>query len=167
MDSFSLMCILGLIVIVGNSHVASAQDYPEDYLNLHNEARSVLGWHNMPDLVWDDDLAAYAQNFSNHRKDCKIVSSNTNGRLFGENIAVSTGNMSGREAVKLWVDEAPHYNGYLNRCEGGECTHYTQVVWKRSKFIGCGKVKCNNGGTFVICNYDPPGNIGGEYPFME
>ncbi|MCH83940.1 pathogenesis-related protein 1B, partial [Trifolium medium] len=74
------------------------------------------------------------------------------------------GDMSGTDAVKLWVDEEPHYNQYLNECDGGECRHYTQVIWGDSRRVGCGKVRCDNGGTFIICNYDPAGNIPGQIP---
>ena len=37
-------------------------------------------------------------------------------------------------------------------------------VWKGSKRIGCGQAisKGSKGGTFTVCNYDPPGNWKGE-----
>ena len=43
-----------------------------------------------------------------------------------------------------------------NSCIGGECGHYIQVVWVNSLRIECAKVRCNNGGTFIVYNYDPP-----------
>jgi pathogenesis-related protein 1 len=74
--------------------------------------------------------------------------------------------MNGTEAVKLWVDEKPYYDYNSNSCVNGEmCGHYTQVVWRKSLRIGCAKVKCDNGGTFITCNYDPPGNYVGERPY--
>ncbi|CAI8591299.1 unnamed protein product [Vicia faba] len=163
MGSFSLWCILGLILIVGSSHIAHAQDSPVDFVSTHNLAREAIVW-NITDLVWDNKIAAFAQNYANQRKDCKVTPSDSGGR-YGENIAVSPGNMSGVEAVNLWVAENPHYNSYKNKCEGGECSHYTQVVWSRSLRVGCAKVKCDNGGTFISCNYYPAGNIPGETPF--
>ncbi|MCI11123.1 pathogenesis-related protein 1B, partial [Trifolium medium] len=141
------------------SHVAHAQDSPADYVTAHNAARSEIG---VPNIVWDNTLAVFAQNYANKRKDCKSIPSGSGsqfGEYPGENIAVSTGDMSGKEAVKLWVDEKVHYNHSNNSCVGGECLHYTQVIWNESLRLGCGKVRCDNGGTFVTCNYDPPGNI--------
>ena len=37
-------------------------------------------------------------------------------------------------------------------------------VWKNSRRIGCGQAisKGRKGGTFTVCNYDPPGNWKGE-----
>ncbi|KAF8074330.1 hypothetical protein N665_1113s0011, partial [Sinapis alba] len=46
----------------------------------------------------------------------------------------------------------------------GDCLHYTQLVWKKSMRIGCAMGFCNSGDTFIICNYDPPGNIVGKQP---
>ncbi|KDO37905.1 hypothetical protein CISIN_1g039461mg, partial [Citrus sinensis] len=76
------------------------------------------------------------------------------------------GDLTGTAAVKLWVDERPKYNYNSNTCVGGECRHYTQVVWRNSVRLGCARVKCNNNrGTFVICSYDPPGNVAGKRPY--
>ncbi|KAJ1396583.1 Ves allergen [Sesbania bispinosa] len=79
---------------------------------------------------------------------------------------VSTGDMSGRDAVRLWVNEKADYDYNSNSCASGkQCGHYTQVVWKNTKRVGCAKVRCNNGGTFITCNYDPPGNYVGQRPY--
>ncbi|AES63612.1 hypothetical protein MtrunA17_Chr2g0280311 [Medicago truncatula] len=165
MGSFSLLFLLGLTLIMG-SHVAHAQDSPADYVNAHNNARSAVHTNvKIPNIVWDNKVAAFAKNYANQRKDCQLVHSGGGGR-YGENIAESTGNMSGVEAVKLWVDEKPYYDYSSNSCANGEmCGHYTQVVWRNTQRIGCAKVKCNNGGTFITCNYDPPGNYIGERPY--
>jgi hypothetical protein len=47
--------------------------------------------------------------------------------------------------------------------------HFTQLVWKSSTKIGCATVKCGAGTVlsmpswYTVCNYNPPGNFGGEY----
>ncbi|RZB63360.1 Pathogenesis-related protein 1 [Glycine soja] len=124
------------------------------HVDAHNAARSEVG---VPDLAWDDSVAAYAENYANQRKgDCALIHS---GGEYGENIAMSTGELSGTDAVKMWVDEKANYDHDSNSCVGGECLHYTQVVWRDSVRLGCAKVTCDNGGTFITCNYDPPGNF--------
>nr|QEQ26623.1 basic pathogenesis-related protein PR-1 [Mucuna sempervirens] len=154
-----LYCVLGLVMVGG---VAYAQESEADYVNAHNAARSEVG---VPNLVWDNTVAAFAQNYANQRKgDCKLVHSVRGGR-YGENLAGSTGNLSVKAAVKLWVNEKSKYDYNSNLCIGGECRHYTQVVWKNSVRIGCAKVRCNNGGTFIGCNYAPPGNYIGQRPY--
>ncbi|KAI9196680.1 hypothetical protein LWI28_026054 [Acer negundo] len=92
--------------------------------------------------------------------------SDNKGGPYGENIAWSSGDLTGTTVVKLWVDEKPKYNYNSNSCIGGECRHYTQVVWHNSVHLGCAKVKCDNGqGTFITCNYDPPGNFVNQRPY--
>ncbi|XWS52169.1 hypothetical protein CRYUN_Cryun11dG0043900 [Craigia yunnanensis] len=34
------------------------------------------------------------------------------------------------------------------------CGHYTQIVWKNTRRIGCARVICDNGDVFMTCNYD-------------
>ncbi|CAJ2628528.1 unnamed protein product [Trifolium pratense] len=160
MTSFSLFCVLGLFLIIG--HVALAQDSPTDFVNAHNVARSEVG---VPNIVWDDTVAAFAQNYANQRTDCQLIHSSGDHGGYGENIAMSFGDFSGTGAVEMWVDEIGNYDHDSNSCVGGECLHYTQVVWKDTVRVGCAKVRCDNGGTFITCNYDPPGNYEGQSPY--
>ncbi|KAK5842018.1 basic form of pathogenesis-related protein 1-like [Gossypium arboreum] len=132
----------------------------EDYLNVHNAARAEVG---VGPMTWDATVAAYAQQYASKRiADCDLIHSTG---LYGENLAEASYALSGAEAVTLWVDEKPHYNYDANQCVGGECLHYTQVVWRNSTRLGCARVKCSSGWWFVTCNYDPPGNIVGERPY--
>ena len=158
--SFSLFCVLGLGIV---SNVVFAQDSPQDYLDAHNAARSAV---SVPDLVWDDNVAAFAQNYANQRKgECQLVHSGGGDQGYGENLAGGTGDLSATGAVAMWVNEKANYDYNSNSCAGGECRHYTQVVWKNTVRLGCAKVICDNGGTFIGCNYDPPGNYVGQRPY--
>ncbi|KAL1289408.1 hypothetical protein HN51_057627 [Arachis hypogaea] len=159
--SFSPITILGsLLCIMGYVY---AHDSPKDYVDAHNVARSEVG---EPSLIWDDSVAAYAQNYANQRrKDCQLIHSHG---PYGENLAWSSSNdFSGVDGVKLWVDEKAYFDYMSNSCADNQmCGHYTQVVWKNTLRVGCAKVICdNNGGTFITCNYDPPGNYIGQRPY--
>lgn len=148
--------------VLSSIAISHAQDSPQDYVNAHNAARAQVG---VPNVAWDDTVAAFAQSYAAQRKgDCQLVHSGGGGK-YGENLAGSSGDLTGTDAVKLWVDEKANYDYNSNSCVGGECLHYTQVVWKTSIRIGCAKVKCDNGGTFIGCNYDPPGNYVGQKPY--
>lgn len=139
-----------------------AQNNPQDYLSSHNAARKAV---NVPNMVWNATLASYANNYVMTRLgDCNLVHSDPNGP-YGENLAKGTGSFSGVDAVNLWVKEKSCYNYNTNECVGGECLHYTQVVWRDSAGVGCARLKCNNGWWFVSCNYYPPGNWEGEKPY--
>ncbi|KAJ9175044.1 hypothetical protein P3X46_013630 [Hevea brasiliensis] len=140
----------------------NAQDSPQDYLNAHNQARAAVG---VGPMTWDNNVAAFARNYANQRAgDCNLVHSSN--RPYGENLAKSSGNVSGKDAVKMWVDERAYYNYNSNSCAAGkQCGHYTQVVWHNSVLLGCAKMKRNNEGTFIGCNNDPPGNFDGKRPY--
>ncbi|KAK1558407.1 hypothetical protein Q3G72_001967 [Acer saccharum] len=155
--SLAVFCLLGLAMVL-RSH---AQDSPQDYLNAHNAARSQVG---VGPVTWDEQVAAYARNYANqHKGDCRLVHS---GGPYGENLAGSSGDLSDTRAVQLWVSEKADYNYNSNSCAPGKvCGHYTQVVWRNSVRIGCAKVRCSTGGTFITCNYAPPGNYVGQRPY--
>ncbi|KAJ6670266.1 CYSTEINE-RICH SECRETORY PROTEIN-RELATED [Salix viminalis] len=154
------LAIAFLVALATTIPLSLAQNSQQDYLNAHNNARAQVGVGNM---VWDNNVAAYANNYVQRLKgDCRLVHS---GGPYGENLAGSTGDLSGSAAVKMWVDEKPKYDYNSNSCVGGECRHYTQVVWRKSVRLGCAKARCNNGGTIISCNYDPRGNYVNERPY--
>ncbi|XP_010270442.1 PREDICTED: basic form of pathogenesis-related protein 1-like [Nelumbo nucifera] len=141
-------------------HVSLAQTSPKDYLKAHNEARAKLG---IPPLTWDNKLASYAQDYANKRiEDCELLHSTMD---YGENIATASWSMSAKEAVDMWIDERPFYDHASNTCKGGDCLHYTQVVWRDSVHLGCAISNCKAGGSFAICLYDPPGNVITQRPY--
>ncbi|XP_022762227.1 pathogenesis-related protein 1-like [Durio zibethinus] len=156
-SSLAVTCLMALAIVLP-SH---AQDSPQDYLNAHNTARAAVG---VGPMTWDNNVAAYAENYANQRiGDCNLVHSSG---PYGENLAWSSGDLSGTDAVTMWVNEKADYDYNSNTCAPGKvCGHYTQVVWSKSVRLGCAKVRCNNGGTFIGCNYDPPGNFIGEKPY--
>ncbi|MCL7041053.1 hypothetical protein MKW94_021078 [Papaver nudicaule] len=153
MSFFAILTLLALSI-----HTSQAQTSQQQYLDAHNAARAEV---NVGPLVWDNNVAAYAANYANQRAgDCNLIHS---GGPYGENLAGSSGNLAIGRAVSLWVSEKSQYDYQSNSCQG-VCGHYTQVVWRNSVRLGCASVTCNNGGTFVICSYDPPGNFRGQRP---
>jgi len=138
----------------------------------HNQARSGVG---VPDLVWDSELAAVAQQWADACVDNEAPSGliDHNGErsdsypgYVGENIYGSSGTPSAAQAVQLWVDEVADYDYDNNSCSG-VCGHYTQVVWRDSERLGCGVSSCPGlqfGGS-IVCNYSPGGNVNGQRPY--
>ncbi|CAG7887655.1 unnamed protein product [Brassica rapa] len=136
--------------------------FEDQFLAPHNSVRTSLG---LSPLVWDGRIASYATWWANQRRyDCSLTHSTG---PYGENLFWGSGSdWTPTFAVESWTVEAKSYNHMTNSCEGGMCGHYTQIVWRDTKRIGCARVVCENGaGVFITCNYDPPGNYVGENPY--
>ncbi|XP_026440521.1 pathogenesis-related protein 1C-like [Papaver somniferum] len=136
------------------------------YLFAHNWIRAQK-WE-MP-LIWDSQLEKYARSWAIQRKsDCNLRHSFPEGNFkLGENIYWGSGTTwEPMDAVNAWAGEEKFYSYATNTCQAGkECGHYTQIVWRNTRRIGCARVECDDGDVFMNCNYGPPGNIIGERPY--
>ncbi|KAG7813389.1 hypothetical protein KL921_000935 [Ogataea angusta] len=132
-----------------SSSDSSSSDFQEAILKEHNDKRAL---HGVDALTWDDTLAQYAQNYADEY-DCSGVLTHSGGK-YGENLALgytTTG------TVDAWYDEGENYN-YGSSCSVYD--HFTQVIWKSTTKVGCGYKHCNDyWGTYIVCSYDPAGNV--------
>jgi uncharacterized protein YkwD len=154
---------------------AGEAGYLTGITDAHNDVRAAASPTPdpaLPPLCWSNTVAAVAQAWADN---CTWQHNPDRGFL-GENIFAGSGNwlVSGASsAVSLWAAEAADYDYASNSCESGKvCGHYTQIVWRSSENVGCGITLCNTGSpfgggswTFVVCDYDPPGNWVGQRPF--
>ena len=129
-------------------------------LDAHNAIRSKVG---VPPLVWSDQLADVAQDWASHLIATGSLSHRPDNR-YGENLYVmSGGTASPPQVVGYWAAEARGYDLRSNTC-AGVCGHYTQVVWGKTRAVGCA-VATDRRREVWVCNYDPPGNIVGYRPY--
>ncbi|CAL4969401.1 unnamed protein product [Urochloa decumbens] len=154
---------LAVAAITATTSIVGAQDTAQEFLDLQNAARAEVG---VAPLSWDDTVAAYARTYAAERKgDCELLHS---GGLYGENIfwGSAGANWTAADAVSAWVSEKQSYNCSDNSCGGQSCGHYTQVVWANTTTVGCATVTCDGrNGVFIVCEYDPPGNLVGQRPY--
>ncbi|KAL9242257.1 hypothetical protein vseg_016276 [Gypsophila vaccaria] len=172
MSSINMQFSFLFLILISTSHTSKTSAYTPtrattshiaQYLKGQNAARAAIG---LPHLKWDSKLAAYAQWWANQRRgDCALKHSNG---PYGENIFWgSSVGYTPSFAVQNWVIEKKWYDYYSNSCRYEEdCGHYTQIVWRNTRRVGCAKAICFGGlGVFITCNYDPPGNYFGERPY--
>ncbi|KAB2636109.1 basic form of pathogenesis-related protein 1-like [Pyrus ussuriensis x Pyrus communis] len=165
-----VLCICSLALILARVSSATSRRDIRGFINEHNKARAEVG---VGPIKWNETIARYAQNYANVRSwDCAMEHSMG---PYGENIAsgegmtgaaaVNTADLPRVKAVDRWEAEKVDYNYESNSCADGKmCGHYRQVVWNMIVRLGCAKVRCSSGGTFIGCNYDPPGNYQDEKP---
>ena len=136
----------------------------------HNKIRNEL-YQDAP-ISWDDTVAQTAQDYANYlAKTGKFEHDSSIRGEYGENIAMMYSSSNPyKDAIDMWASEKPYYHYDTNSCDSGEvCGHYTQIIWKNSTYLGCGKAKYQTGRYegywIVVCRYAPPGNYIGERPY--
>jgi len=129
-------------------------------IEAHGAVRSRVG---LPPLAWSNRLAALAQDWANTLLARRKISHRENSQ-YGENIfAISGAAASAAQVVNSWAAESRNYDYRSNKCRG-VCGHYTQIVWRDTKEVGCATAR--GGGREVwVCNYSPAGNWVGERPY--
>ncbi|XP_077865903.1 Golgi-associated plant pathogenesis-related protein 1-like, partial [Saccoglossus kowalevskii] len=61
--------------------------------------------------------------------------------------------------TNAWYEEIDIYDYDFNNPNYQNGTgHFTQVVWKDTKMIGCATAE-SNGRVYLACEYYPPGNV--------
>jgi uncharacterized protein YkwD len=127
-------------------------------LEAHNRYRAA---HCAPPLAWSNDVAKVAAAWADRLAKTKCGLEHSQNDL-GENLAGGTASALGPErAVDIWYAEKKNYDfahGGFSMSAG----HFTQLVWKGSRHLGCGTSTCKDVRIWV-CNYDPPGNVEGEF----
>lgn len=163
----------------------------------HNAIRAGLDVDPpLPPLTWNQDLADYAQQWAEtltNSTNCGNIF-HRDQRMYGENIAFAGIRGAGtimyppEEAVASWAEEVICWdygtilgNGRptassescdtacIAKQNSSGCGHYTQLVWRNTREVGCGYSNCLAADGYSdgvwVCNYSPPGNFVGQAPY--
>ena len=126
-------------------------------LKAHNDARAE---YKLDALVWNCTLAGVAQEWADKGSFAHSPTS------FGENVfGSSRPNEALASVVRQWMGEKVNYDSATGECIPGKvCTHFTQVLWRKTAAVGCGinRKASSPFKTIVVCNYSPAGNTGGR-----
>ncbi|CAK9876228.1 unnamed protein product [Sphagnum jensenii] len=179
MASTSTLSLLLLITLILTdlSRLAVADDTSQAYLDPHNAARADVG---VAPLLWNTTLENYALTYSwsqiyqtpLSRITLLLIPGATSwthsGGPYGENLYDGYGDgswTSPEAAVDSWVSEKIYYDEKTNTCSAPEGDTTRRCVWSSTTDLGCASVPSEDGSTFIMCSYYPPGNWDGERPY--
>ncbi|XP_060866910.1 Golgi-associated plant pathogenesis-related protein 1-like isoform X1 [Metopolophium dirhodum] len=136
-------------------------------LDRHNFYRKK---HNVPPLKINSKLNDISQNWADELAKRDVASHRPN-NAYGENIYTikSTEQVTelGTKAVNSWYNEIKFFDFQGSNNDMAACTksfHFTQLIWKDSSELGVGASKSSKSGKlYVVCNYDPHGNIRSQF----
>lgn len=132
----------------------------QEILDAHNKFRAR---HCAQPLSWSANLEAVAQDWADQLAAANCAFEHRQPNRFGENLTffAPVGSQSPAGVATGWYSEVQQYdfgNGQFDFQTG----HFTQVVWTSTTELGCGVSQCN-GGEIWVCNYNPPGNMMGDF----
>ncbi|KAG5318948.1 GAPR1 protein, partial [Pseudoatta argentina] len=126
--------------------------------------------HNAPPLTMSPQLCEYAQSWANH-----LAHTNTfyykNDRNVGHNLycrpgGAVPGDITGQEVASYWYSAVKQYD-FLKEPDilhaNVNAGHFTQLIWARSCYFGVGKACSRSGKVIVVANYEPVGNVSGQF----
>jgi hypothetical protein len=160
-----LIPLLAMLVLAAPA--LATDDFAKSVLDAHNRERTALG---VPPLVWDSGLAAQAAIWAKHLADTgRFGHAPYDARRGeGENLWVGTASsFAPGEMVGAWTAEKTYFDGgaFNTGITNGHVTgHYTQMVWRTTKAIGCAMAS-NHEVDVLVCRYSPAGNLKGEAPY--
>ncbi|XP_055373036.1 uncharacterized protein LOC129606647 [Condylostylus longicornis] len=143
------------------------KDFILDCLCWHNEYRAR---HGASALTVSPELCEHAQNWANH-----LASTNEfyyrSEKSLGQNlfccpISALVTDLTGQEVASYWYSTVRRYNYFKEPSllhTNVNAGHFTQIVWRRSKYFGVGKATSRTGKIFVVAYYYPPGNVVGQF----
>jgi len=156
--------------------VISSVEFNETACNFHNQLRFE---HGVPPLEVSNRLAKWARLTAAESACLDRLEAGTvpkdedgNGRCgqnlwayepleqgldeaFAERMAI--------QGIQNWYEELDLWN--FDRCtpvesaKKGETRHFTQLVWRSTKRLGCAMARSSSGRWYFACNYFPVGNV--------
>ncbi|KAH8037321.1 hypothetical protein HPB51_009876 [Rhipicephalus microplus] len=70
--------------------------------------------------------------------------------------------ITGKVPVTDWYNEIKKYN-FSDPGFRSDIGHFTQLVWRGSRRLGTGIARSRKGNYYIVCEYEPRGNILGQF----
>jgi len=140
----------------------------QDWATWHNNFRKK---EKIPDLVWSENIYKLLKPFVTgliKKPQCETQPfAGMKLQRYGQNAATVYGNEVAQNKfvetiLTAWYEEKRFYDKATKNCTNDDldvCFHFTQLMWKSSKYFACRADTCKNGKRQIaICWYIRPGN---------
>lgn len=158
----------------GHLHTAAygvdpAERLAERILDTHNAERERL---RLPRLQWNPQLEREAAEWARSLGRSGVLqhADGQNRKGTGENLWMGTaGAWDVETMVGMFLDERKHYRhgafpDVSHTGNWADVGHYTQIVWRDTREVGCAMVT-TRGNDVLVCRYYPAGNVWGAKAF--
>jgi Cysteine-rich secretory protein family len=151
-----------MLAVTGATLPASANSAGE-LLAAHNKYRQEV---RVPPLTWSNNLQNDAQGWANYLASQGKFEHSKGRKNQGENLwSGNRRRFSYSEMVGSWGSEKRKFNNSPISLDNLNAVgHYTQMIWKDTKQVGCATANGRNG-TVLVCRYTPAGNFLGRRPY--
>lgn len=116
---------------ISSTSFTSDARFFSDVSKLHEFYRTQ---HNAPSLIWSDALANSSMFWAQ-----KCIWGHSHTPNVGENLAFGYADMT--DSIDAWGLERTNYN-WSNPGFSESTGHFTQLVWKDTKEVGCARFEC-------------------------
>lgn len=157
--------ITTITITAAPSTASTSPEYTSDDLftsAILNSTNTYRLQHSASNLTYNSTLSSFAASYlAKVKGTCTFAHS---GGPYGENLALGYPDVV--RSIDAWGDERRGYN-FDNPGFDEATGHFTQLVWKNTTTVGCGRVDCGEGkGWYLVCEYWPRGNVIGAFGQM-
>ena len=131
--------------------------------DLISEINEVREMHQAPDLALSKEIDSISQTFANKvakKGELEYSNNKFKGEELGEILFYYSTDCDAETVIDTWNADAKTFK---YNSKNPEATSFAQIVWKSSKYIGIGVAKDSKGGTYIVANFYPAGNVAGQF----
>jgi uncharacterized protein YkwD len=158
---FSLFIVSLSWGVYGQKLLSLSEKDRNSFIAEHQKWRAEV---NSEPLKWNTDIQKKAEDYA--LKLAKLGRLKHSESGLGENLYWFSGQtFEPADATDAWGSEKSMYQPgtKISTSNYQDFGHYTQMIWHKTTEVGCGVAQSPHG-TFVVCQYNPPGNFIGEKP---
>ena len=143
-----------------NSGKFDIHELKNDLILAINEVRNM---HQVDGLSPNKEIDSIAQSFANTLPGQGTLNYSNNtykNEELGEILFYYSSDCDAETVIDTWNEDEKNFK---YNSKNPSASSFAQLVWKSSKYIGIGISKDSSGGTYIVANFYPGGNVVGQF----